>query len=392
MTTPALRTNGNRPHASLVTLGAGWMWPAVLVAFFVSFLYLPAHAADTGAVDGLIATIAALYVVAVSVGLVRLVRGGVLRVAGSGDPIVLFGRGPEPMLDVSIRARWRLAAIGAGGLVAAAGVVGAGLLTGTTGPGTYPHALASLDLGVNLALVGGVLVPAPGFTGWALILAVVDAGGAGLDQRVRRAARLAQLTGVPIFLSLGLAAAALGDPMVMLVGFLVAMFIGTQTSMAVGHDAIARFLRGRVLGDLARPVAGHADADEPVEALMTRLPGSTAVTAVEAGGALIGALGPRQLAARDRDRAGQRVSEIMVALGDVALLPAATPAIDVIAAIGRHGFALVRGAAGLAYIEANDLLGQIQAGAAGSGDTAGGREVPVSGPVDERPSPRHHEG
>ena len=361
MTTPSLTTGGNRPPASLLTLGAGWIWPAVLVALFVSLLYLPAHVANSGATDGLIATIAGLYVVAMSVALVRLVRGGVLRLAGSDDPIVLLGRGQEPVLDVRIRARWRLAAIGGGALFASATALAAAVLGETTVAATYAHALASLALGVNLALAASVLVPAPGFTGWALLLALVDAAGARPDQRVRRAARLAQALGLPIFASLGVAAALLGDPMLMLIGFMIAMFIGTQSRLAVGQDAIARFLEERVVGDLARPIASHAEADESVDAVVARLPDAWAVTAVETSGALVGALGPLQFAARDRSYAGQRASELMVALADLTLLPASMPAADVLAALGRHGFALVRSPGGLAYIEADELLSQILA-------------------------------
>ena len=366
VTTPSLTTGGNRRGASLFALGSGWLWPAVLVALVVRLIYLPAHAEGANAADELAATIAGLYVVAMSVGLVRLVRGGVLRLAGSGEPIVVLGRGPEPMLDARILARWRLAAIGAGAIVAVAAVVAAALLGGTTAPTTYAHALASLALGVNLALAGGVLVPAPGFTGWALLLAVVDAAGAKPDQRIRRAAGLAQALGVPIFASLGVAAALLGDPMLVLLGLFGAFFIGTQSRLAIGQDAIARFLKERVVGDLARPIASHAEADETVDAVMARLPTRPGVTVVEMNRALIGAIGPRQLAARDRRHPGQWASELMIPLADLPLLPAAMPAADVLPAIGRHGFALVRGSGGLASIEADDLLAQILAGPSGS--------------------------
>lgn len=372
MTTPSLATGGNQPRASLITLGAGWIWPAVLLALFVSLLYLPAHATNTGATDGFIAMIGALYVVAMSVGLVRLVRGGVLRLAGSDDPIVLLGRGPEPVLDVRIRARWRLAAIGGGSVVAAATALAAALLGETTVAATYAHALASLALGVNLALAASALVPAPGFTGWALILAVVDAAGARPDQRVRRAAGLAQALGLPIFAILGVAAAVVGDPMLMLIAFMIAMVIGTQSRLAVGQDAIARFLEERVVGDLARPIASHAEADESVDAVVARLPDAWAVTAVETSGALVGALGPRQFAARDRRYAGQRASELMVDLADLTLLPASMSAADVLAALGRHGFALVRSPGGLAYIEADELLSQFLASLAPPAATAAG--------------------
>jgi len=366
MNAPALTTGGNRPAAGLLALGAGWGWPAIFVALFVTLVYLPTHAEGATAADELMATIGGLYVVALSVALVRLVRGGVLRVAGSHEPIVLIGRGPEPMLDVRIRARWRLAAIGAGAVVAVAAVVGAALLGQAAAPTTFAHALAGLALGVNIALAVSVLVPAPGFTGWALLLAVVDAVGTPRDRRVRRAAGFAQAIGVPAFAAIGVAAALLGDPMLLLLGLVVSLFIGSQSGLARGQDAIARFLEARAVGDLARPLVGRADSDEPVDELVARLPHPRGVTAVETSGAIVGVLGPRQLAAHAPARRGQRVSELMVALAEVPLIPGSEPAADVLAAIGRHGFALVRSPDGPAYIEEDDLLGQILAGVAAS--------------------------
>jgi len=366
MNAPALTTGGNRPAVGLLALGAGWGWPALFVALFVTLVYLPTHAEGATAADGLMATIGGLYVVALSVALVRLARGGVLRVAGSREPIVLIGRGPEPMLDVRIRARWRLAAIGAGAVVAVAAVAGAALLGRAAAPTTFAHALAGLALGVNAALAASVLVPAPGFTGWALLLAVVDAVGTPLDRRVRRAAGLAQTIGVPAFAALGVAAAFLGDPMLLLLGLMVALFIGSQSGLARGQDAIARFLEARAVSDLARPLVSRADANESVDELVVRLPRPMGVTAVETSGAIVGVLGPRQLAAPDPGHRSQRASELMVPLAEVPLIPASGPAADLLAAIGRHGFALVRSPDGLAYIEEDDLLGQILAGVAAS--------------------------
>lgn len=281
MTPSPSTTGGNRPSASLFALGAGWVWPAVVVALFVSLVYLPAHVEGSNATDEAVATIAGLYIVAMSLGLARLVRGGVLRHVGSGEPIVVLGRGPEPMLDVRIPARWRLAAIGAGAFVAVAAVVAAAWLGRTSNPATYAHALANLALGVNLALAGGVLMPAPGFTGWALLLAIVDAMGTQPDQRVRRAAGLARALAVPIFASLGVAAVLLGDPMLMLLGIFIVFFIGAHSRLAIGQDAIARFLEERFVGDLARPIASHAQADETVDAVLARQPTPPVVTVVE---------------------------------------------------------------------------------------------------------------
>ncbi len=238
---------------------------------------------------------------------------------------------------------------------------------------TYPHALASLALGANVALAAAALVPVPGFTGWALVLAIVDGAGSPVDQRVRRAARVAQGIAFPLFVLVGIGAASIGDPMLMVTGFLLALFAWTRTDLAVGHDLIGQFLAGHVAGDVARPAMSHAEADELVGDVATRLTDATLVTLIETSGALVGAIGPRQLAGRDRRRAGQRCSEIMVSISNAPLLPASTPASALRAALRQHGFALIRVSGGLAYVEVADLLERIQAGPDGAGHSSSDR-------------------
>ena len=382
MTTPSPSIHESRADGDLLALGTGWVWPAALAAAVLAFIYLPAHTAGTSATTDLIVSIGGLYVLGASVGLTRIVRGAVLRLAGSRQPIVLLGRGPDPLPDARIRPRWRLAAIIAGGSASIAAASLAALLGGFAPPTTYAHALADLGLVVNLALAAGMLVPAPGFLGWALLLACVDAAGIPADQRVRRTAAFVQGVVVPMIVGAGVVAAFLGNPILTLASFLVAMMVGAEGQLAVGRDAIARFLSGRSVGDLARPVISHADSSEAVNAVTARLSGEHDVTLVESGGALVGALGPRQLARRNRTREGERVSELMVDLVDLPFLPAAKPAADILAVIGRHGFALVRIPGGLGSIEADDVLAQMIArvpGPAGPAPAAG-----VSAPVDDR--------
>lgn len=362
---------GARPAGARLTLGAGWIGPGVVLALLLSMTYLPAHAEGATGADGLIATIAALYVLGSSVALVRLARGAVLRAAGSREPIALLGSGANAILDGHIGARWRLSAVAFGVVAAVAAATAAALIGETTPPTTYAHALANLALIANLALVGGVVIPAPGFTGWALVLAAVDARGATPDARVHHASRLAQTLGVPVFFGLAIVAWLLGDATLAITGLLIAMLIRMRSRLAEGHDAVARVLRDRVVGEFARPIVNRVEGAAPLAAFVAQRAGSDGVTAVERGGALIGAIGPRQLARLRRDLPGELVATRMVALADIQLLSASSPAASVVAAMARHGFAFVRQPGAFAYVEADDVLGQILAGLPGPAGRAG---------------------
>lgn len=379
MDTPSVPGDGRPSAAGLVAVGPGWVGPAVFVALMLSLVYLPSHHASPRAVDGLVAAVAALYVVGLSVALVRLARGALMRVAGSPRPIVVLGQGPDTIADPRIPAGWRLAAVLAGTLVAAVGAGVSGWLGMQADDATYAHALANLGLAANLALAGAILVPAPGFAGWALLVAIVDMAGTPIDARIPRTARLARAMGIPVVLLVGLTAFVLRDPMLVLLAVMLTMLIANRTGLAVGQDAISRFLAGRVAGDLARPIIGYADAAEAVDTVLMRLPAGAVVTAVDVSGALVGAVGPAQLAGRGREHRGQRVSEVMVGLAQLPLLAASTAAGDLWPMLARHGFVLVRADDGLAYIEANDLLAQIQ-GASGPSVAAAPADRPDQAP------------
>lgn len=374
-------TEGGEPGATTLTLGSGWAWPATFVALFVARIYLPAHHPGAGPGDGFVAALGALYVLGASLVLPRLVRGGILRAAGSTDSIVLLGRGSDPLVTWSIPARWRIAAIGAGALVSIALALVSAALAGVAETATFAHALVSLALGANVVVAAVAAVPIPGLTGWALLLALVDAAGVPSDQRTRRAARIAQSVGFPAFLLVGIGAALLDDPMLALIAFTLAMFTWSRSDVAVGHDAIARFLASHVIGDVARPVASHAEAGELVDDLAGRLTDAGIVTLVEMSGALVGAIGPRQFAARDRIRGGQRCSEVMVPISKLALLHATSPAAGLVAHVGRHGFALVRMSQATGYVEANDLLERIAASAAHDRLSGDGDECDATGAI-----------
>ena len=383
MNSPSLAGRKERSSTGLVTVGPGWFGSAVVAALLVSLIYLPSHNANASAVDGLIAAVAALYVIGLSVSLVRIVRGALLRLAGSPEPIVVLGRGPETIVDARIPAKWRLAAVLTGTLVAALGTGGSAWLGLQANAATYPHALATLGLGVNFAVAASILVPAPGFTGWALILALVDAAGTPFDQRIPRAARVARALGIPVVVALGVAAGALGHPMLVLLAAMLTVFIATRTRLAVGQDSIGRYLEGRVAGDLARPIVSHADADEAVDAILLRSRAAAVVTAIEVSGALVGAVGPVQLADRDLGNRGQRISQLMVGLAELPLLAASTPAGDLVPMLARHGFVLVRAEDGLRYVETIDLLAQVR-GAGEPSTAAGPRQTARSGALGQR--------
>ena len=353
---PRHRDQGSGPFA----LGSGWLWPAAFLAIFVALFYVPAHNPTLGGLDDLVATVAVLYVVGLAIIGVRLIRGFVLRAGGSREPIVLLGSGPDPLVSSAIGPRWRLAAVAAGVI---APVVAAGVserLTGLADPTTSAHLIASLALGVSAVIAAGALVPAPGFPGWALLLAMVDSVGARPDQRVRRAAGIARTVGVPIVFAAGFATVLLGDPMLMLFVLVLGFLIWAGSQAAVGQDATERFLAAHAAVDVARPLADHAEADEPIGDLLARLRTDFAVVAVEAGGGVLGAIGPRQLGARNGDTRDQRCGDTMVPLTSLRLLGPASPAVDLLPEIARHGFALVREPDGLGYVEASDLGHQIR--------------------------------
>jgi hypothetical protein len=327
---------------------------------FVALFYLPGHSATATGSGALVVTVALLYVAGLSLVGTRLARGVILRAGGSREPIVLLGNGPDPLISAAIRPRWRLAAVGIGALAPLAAVVVAARLAIGAEPASNAHAIASLVLGLNAVIAAGVLVPAPGFAGWGLLLGVIDATGARPEQRVRRAARVAQSVGMPILLVIGIAAALLGDPMLMFLGFVLGLVVWSGSQAAAGEDATVRFLTAHVAGDVARPITSFTAPHEPVGDLVARLRTDNAVVAVEADGGILGAIGPRQLIAHNGVKRDEGSIAAMVPLGSLRLLGPATPAVELLPEIARHGFAIVTDPDGLGYVEGSDLGKQIR--------------------------------
>jgi hypothetical protein len=326
---------------------------------FVALFYVPGHSASGTGVDTLVITVALLYVGGLSLVGPRLVRGVILRAGGSREPIVLLGGGPDALISAAIRPRWRLAAVVLGAIAPLAAVVVAAWVALGADPTSNAHAIASLGLGVNAFIAAGVLVPAPGFAGWALLLGVIDATGARPDQRVRRAARLARWASVPILLGAGIASAILGDPILLFLGLMLGLVTWSGSVAAAREDATVRFLATHEAGDVARRITSFAAPDEPIGDLVARLRTENTVIAVEADGGILGAIGPRQLRTGAAARPDERSDVAMVALGSLRLLGPAALAVDLLPEIARHGFAIVTDPDGLGYVEASDLGRQI---------------------------------
>ena len=264
------------------------------------------------------------------------------------------------LTSASIRARWRLAAVAASTAASLAATFVAARLAVATDPSSYQHGVVVLAFGANLAIAAGTLVPAPGFTGWALLLGLVDAVGVRPDRRVGRAARLAQFVGVPIMLAVGVAAALVGDPMFLVIAFVLALITWTQSTAVVGRDATAQFLAGHRAGEIVRPIMSHVDPEETLDGLLACPRADRVVTIVEADGGVLGAIGPRQIAGRASVSRGERCREVMVPLAALRPLAASSPAADLLPRLGGYGFALVTGPDGLGYVEVSDLATQIR--------------------------------
>jgi hypothetical protein len=344
----------------LVTVGSGWLWPAAFIAAVVALFYLPSHNPSSTGADSLIATVAALYVIGLTVVGVRVVRGIILRAGGSHEPIALLGRGPDPLISTAIRPRVRLVAVAAGAIAPVLAAVITMRLAGLADPTTVAHAIAGLALSANAVIAAGVLIPAPGFAGWAFLLGIVDAAGARSDQRVRQAARVAQSVGVPVLLTIGVAAAVLGHPMLMPLGFVLAFVTWSESQAAVAQDAAARFLAAHTTGQVARPITSDASPDEPIGDLVARLRTDRDVVTVASGGGVLGALGPGQLGARGVVKREVRCADVMVPLASLRLLSLVSPSVELLPELARHGFALVSSPYGLGYVEVSDLRRQIR--------------------------------
>ena len=332
----------------------------MFVGLVVVLLWIPGHHPSSDGIQTAAAAIGTIYVLGLSVVAPRFVRGLVLRAGGAQDPIVLLGRGVDPIGAETIRARWRLAAVAASTIVSLAGSTVAAVIALLAAQESYGHALAAVAFGASLAVGAAVLVPAPGFLGWALALGLVDAFGVASERRVLAAARIAQGVGAPLLMALGTAGALLGDPLAMILGFMLALVTWTRADLAAGQDAAVRFLACHTAGDVSRPITSHVAPDQSLDDLLEGGAGS-GVTLVEDDRGAVGAIGPRQIGSRGLlRRQDERSDSLMVPLAAARLIGELAPAADVLPELARNGFALVRGSDGLGYVESTALSGQIR--------------------------------
>lgn len=345
--------------ARRVIIGTGWAMPAALAVLFVALIYVPAHIRAGVGIDAPIAAAATLYVLALSVAAPRLVRGAVLRAGGSRAPIVLLGTAHDATMASPVSTGWRLAAVALGTITSLVAAAVSMQLASGSDPTSYGHAVISAAAAVNLALAAGILVPAPGFSGWVVLLTIVDAAGARPSQRIGQAARLSRYARIVIVAAVSAAAMLFGDPILFVVGLILGLYMWATCRLAESQDATARFIAGHRAGDLARPATSRADPDEALDDLIDRLPAENTVTVIGPG-APLGAIGPRQIASYRATARGVRCRDVMVPLAELRPIASSAPAVELLPHMDRNGFALVWGVDGPAYVETDDLATQIR--------------------------------
>jgi hypothetical protein len=348
-----------RPPRTL-TLGRGWLFPAAVLALILSSSYLPAHG-----VVGLPAiaagTIAALGLIAASLAAPRLIRGSVLARSGA---VALIGSEPAWEGEPAASARRRIAAVVLGAGLSAAGIAAFATLTFASDPATVRHAVMTVGLYANVALLLSNVIPVPPWPGWMLLVALIDRDGAPIDHRVNRAALIARGVIAIEAAAVGAVAIISTDLMLLVLAALLVWQGWMLTTVARADDVIQRFLTARRVGDLAQELSTTAGPNESTLVAAGRRTSERALIAVVDGDGFLGAIGPRQVAALPPSATQTPCRTAMVPLEHLELLRADAPATRALAQLSRHGFALVTGLPGLRYVEVGDLLQRIQLAAA----------------------------
>ena len=364
---PAGRRAIGRPHAG----AAGLIAVALLTWLFVTLIYLPTHRPLLDP-DGLIAAAATMFVLVLSIAVPRVIRGLVLG-ADVRHPFVAVARGSAAPTDPMVSPRRRVAAIAAGAASAAA-IAGDAMTVsrGELGVG-YPHAIAVFIFAANVALAAWALVPVPGLGGWALLLALIDWRRPGDRLRIVGASRAAKILSLPVLLIVWALGLAIDAPLLALAAFPLGLVIWGQADQAMSRDTVDRFLACHTAADVARPLHSFLRADDPV-----RPPASArhvVSMVLGADGELLGFVGPRQLV-RALAMIEQPVAcrAAMIPLESMPVLPADASTTALLTPMARSGFALVRMARGLGYVEAGDLARQADLWSTlGDRGTGGGR-------------------
>ena len=341
-----------------MSLGRGWLWPAAVAIALLALSYLPAHGVR-GGLDLLASTAAAIGLLALSVAGPRVVRRQVLR---DRHPLVLLGAGTTSLDRPDRPAGRRLLAIAAAASVSALAVWATALLASSLPAERSAHAISLIVLSANAWLLLSNFITAPPLGGWSMLLALLDAAGTPAHRRLARARRVGRIGVLAVAILLAATAVAIGHLLLLLVATMLAWYGWIATAVVETDDALGRYLVGRRVGDLLRPVASQFDADEPVsEVVGTRRPTDVALVFNRAG--LAGAIGPRQVASHRAGAQSLPCEEVMVPIGQLSIVPATAPATEMLPLLGRHGFVVGWSACGFGYVEEHDLMDRVLLGA-----------------------------
>ncbi len=304
--------------------------------------------------------VASAYVIAMSLVLPRVLRAVVLHARPVTAAEVL--RGPRDASSHASPVR-RLAALGAGGAVSAL-LAGIALsAASSTVPGSYQHAIGSLAVLANAALLLATLLPLPGLSAWdgaAALGALWCPDASHLPAHTAHAATAVALVlgGVLALLSL-----ALGTPMLSVIGVATVIVVWSRAEATLRLDHAARFLRSHTAADLAAPVTAVRRVDDRIADLTPAA--RTCPSLVIDGGALfVGVIGLHQFKAAVG--ADTRCGDVMVPARAVPIVQGNTPASDLARALEDVGVVLVRGDSRYGAIDADDVRRRIRA----SADTA----------------------
>lgn len=332
---------------------AAWAAVGVLAFAFVTLIYIPTHGSLLD-LSGLGAAVAIMLILAASIAVPRVIRGSILGKEGLRQPIAALARGSAAPTDRLVSPRRRAAAIVAGAASSAA-IAALALNISRTQPVTgYPHAVATFTFVANAALAVRALVPAPGLSGWALLLALVDLRSPDDPRRVVHATHAAKRLSIAATILATAYGVATGAPILGLLALILGLFVWTRADVAENLDIIDRFLAGRTAGDVARPLTAFLWADESVRA---PLPAQLVVSMVLGrDGELLGFIGPRQLVkALARDAQPVACGDAMAPIEMTELVSRDMPALELKPRMDRHGFAVIRMARGLGVVEVGEL-------------------------------------
>lgn len=356
----------------MLTLGRGWLLPASLVALILAGSYLPAHGV-VGLLNIAAATVAALGLIAASLAAPRWIRGVVMARNGS---LRLLGSEPPWLLEPKASARRRIVAVALGAAVSAAGTATFATLLVASDPVTAGHAVIVIALYANVALLLSNVIPLPPWPGWTLLLALLDGRGVAAEDRVDRAVPLARGVIAAEAAAVVMVAVSSSDWMLLVPAALLVWQGWMQTAMARADDVIHRYLTARRLGDVARELSSTAGPDESALIAAGRRPSERTLIAVMDGDGLLGAIGPRQVAAVPPTAPWTACRDMMIPMERMELLRSEAPAESALAQLDRYGFALVTGSGRLRYVELNDLLQRILQTAAVAQAVRGGTHHP----------------